>query len=738
LVTLTGPGGVGKTRLALQIAADLAGKFVDGVRFVDLTPIRDPDLVPSAIGQALGFREAGDRSVIDLLVDHLQNRKLLLVLDNLEQVIEAAPFISDLLTVCLGLTVLATSRTRLNLGDEFVYPVARLDLPNADRATATDVADAAAVRLFVERAQRVQPAFRLEAANAALVAEICRRLDGLPLAIELAAARVGLLAPSHLLARLEQSLPLLTGGPRDAPDRQRTMRDAIAWSYDLLPPGTQILFRRLAVFVGGFTPATVDVVASVTPDGDVLGGIADLVEQSLLYQVEGEDSGPRFAMLETVREYGLDRLSEADEERAVRDRHVDWCFAFVNSVERNLRGPDQSVWLERFGTELGNLRAALEWTAARADAASLCPMVADSWMAWTILGHFAEARSWIERALSLRPEPGTAHHARLLCLAVESDRQFGDEVSAMARAEAAVASARELDDPILIGQSLLHLAHASADRGDPIARREALAEEAHRVLRDAVPGHWLVAAALADLAWCARQRDDLDRAEALGAEALALRRALGGPWGVAAMLELCGDIARLRGDRVQAASLWREALALRWNIRDVGGVLSSLWGFGELATTEGQFADAARWYGTASALREHLGLTYGLEDRVAFDEDVARIRNALDAEAFALAWEEGRSTTIDEAVTRAMAWSTPDDCPTVESSHQTPASRFGLSTRELDVLRLIAAGLHDREIAETLFVSPRTVNTHTARIYAKLGVGSRAEATAWAVRHGLV
>src|SRR5829696_8177057 len=341
LVTLTGPGGVGKTRLALQVAADLLEVFPDGAFFVELTPLADPALVPSTVASAVGVREEGGRPVVEVLTAFLRDRQLLLALDNFEHLLPAAPVVSDLLRVCPGLKILATSRAPLHLRGEREYPVPALALPDPSRQEPTaQLIQYEAIRLFVERAQAAKPAFALTDENAAAVAEICRRLDGLPLALELAAARVKLLPPQALLERLGESLKLLTGGARDAPARQRTLRDAIAWSHDLLSPHDQTLFRRLAVFAGGCTLDAVEAVSNADGELDTLEGMASLVDESLLRQIEGPDDEPRFAMLETIREYGLERLDVSGEEGALRSRHAEYFVGLSEALRAGIDGPD--------------------------------------------------------------------------------------------------------------------------------------------------------------------------------------------------------------------------------------------------------------------------------------------------------------------------------------------------------------------------------------------------------------
>jgi predicted ATPase len=376
LLTLVGPGGVGKTRLALEVAARAATMFADGVAFAALAAVPEPALVGSAIAQALALRETGGRPIAETLAAALRDKHLLLVVDNLEHVLEATPLIAELLAACPRLTILATSRAVLRLSGEHDVPVLPLQIPERDDAVALEeVAGAPAVQLFVARAQAARADFVLSPQNAAAVSAICRRLDGLPLAIELAAARVRHLPPPALLDHLQTLLPLLTGGPRDQPVRLQTMRDAIAWSYDLLEPAEQIFFRRLAVFAGGATLEAIERVASSPlppPPPTTLDLVSALVEKSLLVQSEQPPGEPRYAMLETIREFGLERLAASGEEDATRAAHAAYFLTVAEHAEPHLIASGSAVWVERLATERANLQTAVAWALRTGDPAPCC------------------------------------------------------------------------------------------------------------------------------------------------------------------------------------------------------------------------------------------------------------------------------------------------------------------------------------------------------------------------------
>ncbi len=511
LLTLTGPGGTGKTRLAIRVAEELGAEFADGVAFVGLAPIADPALVLPAMAQALGVRGGGNRPPAEQLASALRDRELLLVLDNVEQVVGAAPQVADLLAAAPRLTVLATSRIPLRLSAEHRFPVPPLSLlsPSAPPRV-EDSAQSEAVSLFVARAQAVRPDFALTEANAAAVAAICARLDGLPLAIELAASRVTVLPLQAMLARLEQRLELLTGGARDAPERQRTMRDAIAWSHDLLSPEEQALFQRLAVFVGGWTLDGAEAVCRRGDGASVLEGVSSLVDSSLVRLDETADVQGRYGVLETVREFGLERLAASGEESAVRRRHADWCVALAEGAEANLWGPGQGRWFARLEVEHPNLRAALGWlldTGEREMALRLATPLA---FFWYVHGHLAEARIWLDRAIATGGGSREAQ-AEVLARASGLAHAQGDAAAAMRWADASLTLWRE------IGDAGPGLAFALCQRG--------------------IAGFW---------------SGDVDLAAAAYDEALTLFRSLdNGPW-TAQVLTNLAAVARARGDDARA------------------------------------------------------------------------------------------------------------------------------------------------------------------------------------------
>ncbi len=738
LVTLTGPGGVGKTRLALRVAEEVAGHYADGPAFVDLTPLTDPGLVAPAIAQALGVRETGDHLLAERLADALRDRALLLVLDNFEQVVAAAPLVARLLTGCPGLTALVTSREPLRLAAERVLAVPPLELPDLARPAA-ELAGVDAVRLFAERAQAARADFALTGENAPAVAEIVRRLDGLPLAIELAAARVAHLPPTALLTRLERRLPLLTRGVRDLPARQRTLRDAIAWSHDLLPPEERVLFRRLAVFVGGCTLEAAEAMAGTPGDPglDVLDGVAALVAKSLLREEDDPSGEPRYRMLETVREFGLERLATSGEEAATRDAHAAWCLSLAERAEPALQGPEQLAWLDRIEAEQPNLRAALAWSLAGDDPEPGRRIAAALGWFWWTRGDPSEGRAWLERALARGADAPARTRARLQTQLAEVCWSLGDYERAVALDEAALATWRALGDEAGVAACLVNLGRVAHDEGD-YARAASLYDDSlarHRALGDDAN----VARCLGNLAMVVMLRGDLDRAVALQEEALGLARRRGLPGLVAKSAYNLGEMHRRRGHHARAAALYRESLARQWELRERRFVAEALRGLAVIAAGLGAAEDAGRLAGADEAVRGVIGALITPEpERLAYERVLAGVRAQLGEAAFAEALAAGRGTSPDDAVASAAEVAARLEQHAAAAAPPPPTAPNGLTPREWEVLHLLVAGWSNPEIGEALFISPRTAQTHVAGILAKLGVANRAAAAAMAVRDGMV
>jgi non-specific serine/threonine protein kinase len=685
----------------------------------------------------MGVRDASDEALVDRLTMVLRDRPHLLVLDNFEHVVEAAPIVADLLRACSLLTVLVTSRVRLRLSLESEFPVPPLALPEAaDQASADGLGGSAAVRLFVARAQSVRPDFALTEQYAQAVATICRRLDGLPLAIELAAARVKVLPPAALLARLEHRLPVLTGGGRDLPTRQQTMRDAIAWSYDLLTPEEQALLRRMAVFAGGFT---LDAAEAVIPGPydlgiDLFEGVASLVEKSLLRQEAGVDKAPRFSMLETIREFGWERLAASGEDAAVRERHAAWCLALAEMAEPDfLAGRAQTVWLARLDAELDNLRAALAWFDAAGQHTKILRLLTATAEYWTDRPYYGEVRRWLELSLAAASDAPAIVRALGLELAVYMSSFLSDAPAAVAFAEEELSIARTLNDPFALGRAHLAMGEAWATSND-VARAEDAYAEAVSLFRTAGAPVWM-AVTLSELGDSRLVRGDVVGAVPVLDEALALHRQIEYPWGIAMTLGERAHAARAQGDRTLAARLFAESVVTAHKIGTRRLVLGAVAGLAGVALDLQQPQRAARLLAAVELERESSGAGR-IAHRPQTERITTEVRARLGEPAFAAAWSEGRSMPFDDAMADALAVASSVEEQSSTVRHD--VGNVGLTPRELDVLRLLVEGRSDREIGEALFIGTRTVQTHVANLFAKLEVNARAEAAAVAVRRGLV
>jgi predicted ATPase/DNA-binding CsgD family transcriptional regulator len=736
LLTLTGPGGVGKTRLAVSAAAAVTDQFPDGVTFVPLAPIRDPALVVSAITQAVGIRETGDGSLIERLKAVLRDQRHLLVLDNVEQVVEAAPVIADLLASCDLLKMLVTSRVRLRLSAEHEFPIPPLALAQAEeRTSAVEHGESAAVRLFIARAQAVRPDFTVTDENVQVVSEICRRLDGLPLAIELAAARVKMLPPAALLARLEHRLPLLTGGGRDLPQRQQTMRNAIAWSYDLLSPPERRLFRRLGIFVGGFALEAAEAVGGEPDeDLDVFDGVMSLLDKSLLQLVNDTADEPRYFPLETVREFALERLDESGEEGTIRERHARWCLALAESAEPDLlAGRNERWWTKRLDTDLPNLRAAVAWFLRTGHAAAVLRLCAATVDYWVQRRHYAEILRWVQEALTLAPDASAVDRGQARYIQVYTAMALNDLDAAASVANEALTEASASDDPFLLGLAHVNLAVVWEHRGEG-ERSAAAHAEALRWIRE-TGNPYLVASVQIELgdklAWCG----DLAAAVPMLDEALAMLRQVGDSWSLTMGFGQRAFAALAQGDLIYAARLFAEGLDAALADEMERSALGAVAGLAGVALARGEAERAARLLGAVEAGQQRFGV-----GRIAHAMHVERltteVRAQLTEPVFVAAWDEGRALTFADAVTEARAIA----ASITAQPHPAPLDSrgFGLTPRESDVLRLLVEGRSDREIGEALFIGTRTVQTHVGNLFAKLGVNGRAEAAAVAVRRGLV
>ncbi len=621
VLTLTGAGGIGKTRLALAVAERLVDAYPNGVSFVALAPIGDPALVIPTIAQTLGVRETSEPSLAESLHYVLRQRHMLLVLDNFEQILSAAPDVADLLASAPQLTVLVTSRARLHLSGEHEFPVPPLTLPDPEQLPDLEaLSHYAAVALFIRQAQAVKPDFEVTHANAAAVAEICARLDGLPLAIELAAARSKLFAPHALLARLGKRLQVLTGGARDLPARQQTIRATITWSYDLLQPAEQRLFMRLAVFVGGWTVEGAEAVCTVAGDLDidVLEGLQALLDQSLLRPPVGQDGEPRFHRYETIREYARERLQASGELEALARKHATYYLGLTEAAEPKLTSGKRDTWLPRLDAEHDNLRAALAWTLEHAPELALRLAGSLAWF-WYFGGHLREGRAWLERALaraamdsSPRARDAAARRARAKALAGAGMLAIRQTDSAAARAllEESVALLRELGDRPGLAAALTFLGEAVMSQGDASAGRTLEGESANlfRQLGD----DWGLALALTALGQTASYQDENAAVRAWCGESATLFRRLGDDWGLAQALSHLGRAALNERDYAQAEALYEESMALTGAAGDRLLVVWLLIYLGYIAQCRGDHTRAGELFEESVALHRELGYEGGL------------------------------------------------------------------------------------------------------------------------------
>ncbi len=695
LLTLTGPGGVGKTRLAIDVASRLADRYVDGVAFVPLASLRESALVPATLASALAIGERVGETALESVRAWLRPRQMLLLLDNVEHLLAAASTVADLLVACPRLVVLATSRAPLHLGGERQFPVPPLALPDSTHSPAVAALERSpAVALFAQRARAVVPAFALTPANAPAVAAICWRLDGLPLAIELAAAWVKVLPPHVLLARLERTLPLLGGGPRDSPERHRTLRDAIAWSYDLLSPREQALLRRLSVFVGGWTLEAFEAVAgeadeakegslgsevdgrsSVSlPASALLDDLAALVDASLLRAPAdlapdaGASGEPGYSMLETVREYARELLAASGEEEAIRRRHAGYYLALVERAQPQLVGPREATWLAQLEEEHPNVRVALRWALQRREADTAVRFGAVLWRFWASHSHLSEGREWLEAILALArempasddasPEDGVSplRLAMLLHVTAILARVQGDYDRARAMFEECLAIRRERNDrPGIVG-ALHNLGITAYEQGN-YAQAVRCYEEALPIART-IEETYGTAFGLASLGDAVRALGDPQQAATHYEESLALFRSIGHTWGIALALAGLGDASFEQGHAARAATLYRESLGLSNQLGDQRMIAEGLERLARAEIARAKDSEApqrsAQLLGAAAALRVRLNAPRPPAQRAAYERSVAEARGALGDATFNTAWDEGGELTLEEALAAAL------------------------------------------------------------------------------------
>ncbi len=822
LLTLTGTGGIGKTRLAIQVTQEIAPHFRDGVAFVSLAHVQDPGLVIAAIGQSLGLREAGSLPIFEQLKSHLRSRQVLLLLDNFEHVLDAAVQIAELLGACPGLKCLVTSRIPLHLSGEHQVPVPPLALP--DRQQPTDpkrLAQVDTVRLFVQRAAAVRPDFQLTEANAVVVSDICRRLEGLPLAVELAASLVKVLPLPAIRSRLEHRLHVLVGGPRDLPPRQQTLRNTIAWSYNLLNSEEQQLFRRLAVFVGGCSEGEIGKVYSIQntvnrdptkpgskDDVQILPALLNsLVDKSLLQQIAREENEPRYVMLETVREYALERFEAEGDVEALRQAHAVIFLALAEEGEAGLKTAEQEYWLGRLEREHDNLRTALRWLSDHKETETLLRLCGAMGRFWFMHGHLSEGRRWAEEVLaksesefgivrSDRADRSTinyqksailalakalnaagllaryqANYSRASALCGESlqwyrllndphgitaaldnlaavARNGGNYPAARAMYEESLAISHSLDDRWGIAQTTIYLGIAIWYQGDP-AGAQTLVEEGLALFR-LLGTRWDIALALVVLGSILRDQREYAKAAVLAQEALAVMRKLGDRRMVALALLLAGEALAGQGEGkaavIQAIAHYKEACQIFGELGDrynmAGSIVSVAY-----VTAQALPDRSVQLLSAHNSLCQSIKLQFPDIERREIELRLAQLRAGLEEAKFTAALAAGQVMTWEEAIQYALETL---DLALVEMTKNSEKGTSpvpgrpginlpaGLTARELEVLRLVASGLTDAQVAKKLVISYRTANTHMTSIFNKLGVSSRLAATRFALDHHLL
>ncbi|HZA45807.1 MAG TPA: helix-turn-helix domain-containing protein [Rubrobacter sp.] len=651
LLTLTGTGGVGKTRLALEAARHAREFFPDGIAFVALAPLNDAGLVIATVARSLGLRETAGQTPHETLREHLRDKRMLLVLDNFEHVLQAAPVVADLLAFCPDLVVLVTSRAPLLVRGEQEYSVPPLELPSSTLSPAPEeVAGSPSGRLFVERARAASPAFELTRENAAAVAAICWRLAGLPLALELAAVRARFLDPAALLSRLDQALS--AGWARDLPERQQTMSATLDWSHDLLSEPERVLFRRLSVFSGGFSLEAAEAVGASGEPEAVLRLLGALVEQSLVRAMP-DAGGVRYGMLEPVRQYAVEKLEQSDEAEEARQRHARHYLAFAERAESRIKGHSQIEWLDRLETENDNLRAAIGWSLVMEDAQTAARFGCALGMYWVMRSRHREGRLWMEQTLASTELSakirGRAQWALAVCM-----YGSGDDQRLAAVAEEGVALCRQANDRH--GEAnALGIAGFAALMLAEFDRATRLLEEALQIFRELGDG-WGSSHILTHLAVVPLRRGDYPRAAGYAGEALTLSRRTGDRFAANIALNVLAQAAWMSGEHRRADHYFREALALAHEMRDRMDAAYCIQGLAATARARDEPRRAARMLGSANALLENTGAPIrATADRGLYQRTASGARERLGEQAWIAVWDEGQAMTFDEAVAYALA-----------------------------------------------------------------------------------
>ena len=749
LLTLTGVGGSGKTRLALEVARGLIDAYPDGVWLVELAPLPEETLVPKAVAEALEVSERPGESLTDTLADVLGDRQLLLVVDNCEHLLEAiAPLVDVLLDSCPRVRILATSREALGLEGEIRWLVPPLSAPEVGHTLSSEELEGyESVRLFVERARGHDPAFSSSPYDALAMAQICSTLEGIPLAIELAAARVGTLSSEQIAQRLTDSLKLLTSGARTAVNRHRTLKGALDWSFELLSAEEKELLGRLSVFMGGWTLEAAEAVGAGggVEEEDVLDLLSGLVEKSLVVTRGSDEGDVRYRMLEPVSQYGWEKLQESGETEGVKESHAGYYLALAERAEPELIGSRQETWLELLDAEIDNLRAALSWSLNEAGGEERAEL---GLRAAAALGQFwqlhgpGEGRAWLEAALERDQVGSSAVRAKALSGLGWIVLFQGDHELTVAALEEAMELYRDLGDLSGEAIALAPLGYAAVHAGE-IERFPALSEQCEALLQKPLNRH-AAAYLLIFLGMVSLEAGHYERTVALLEESRTLFRALGDLRGVCMSGFILGMTELKQGNLQRGTAVLEEGLPLTQRTKDKLGSAYYLMGMGGVAVERGQPVRAARLWGAAEALRKVIGLPLSYFDLAhsGYEARLAAARSQLEEAIWEAAWSEGWAMSPEQAIEYALSAEEPS--ATLPSSVTTLPSPLleqeppaGLTSREVEVLGLVATGMTSAQVATQLFLSPRTVDTHLTSIYHKLGVTSRAAATRFALEQGI-
>lgn len=787
LITLTGPGGVGKTRLALQVAAQARGLYGHGAFFLPLADISDPALLLPHIAQTLGVVEKAGETTLQALCTAMGSRHMLLILDNFEQILPAGPTVLELLQCAPRLQVLITSRAALRVYGEQEYPVTPLSIPRSSaEASLEALTQYDSVRLFIARARAVKPGFSVTSSTAPAVAEICHRLDGLPLAIELAAARIKLLSPRALLKRLDRSLPLLTCGAATLPYRHQTLRDAIAWSYNLLTEEEQRVFRCLSIFSGGCTleaaqavcgPGRVLTESAQEPEG---GGLLDtlsaLVDKSLVRHTEQDDGEPRFSLLETIREFSWEQLESRGEDETAAGRHIDYFTALAEQSLSELLRSNQASWLEKIALDYDNMRAVFARVFRSGDAKAGLRLGVALWNFWNMRGYGREGCDWLKQALEQAEDAPDGLRAQALRTFADLSIKLGDYATSRRCLEQALAICKDLGDKHGTMRALRGLANTARLQGD-FASARTLFEEAALLSRELgeVTNLSLILSGLGSVVFMLGRQEEARR---IYQEALELHRALGNTHGITIVLHRLGTLAVAQGNIEEGRALHKQALDLSQKLRDDAGIARSLLALGNLAADEGDYASARSLVSRSLELRLKAGnkrtiaeklLALAVVDRerseparlvtllaqsdalfasvnagFAPHEEALKAkwlgfaRTMLDSTEYVAAWERGVSMSLDDAVALALGPASSNDIDTpADQWPLTSEPAVHLTSREIEVLRLVAVGLTNPGIAAQLHVSINTVQTHMRSIFTKINVTTRGAAIRYLFEHNL-